>query len=73
LSCRTAALADPTWVDRLTAEDRRGLTPLFWAHVAPYHPPGPSARDEAALLLAGLGPDVTVNLADWADLAEVTR
>jgi hypothetical protein len=37
------------------------------------HPPGPSARNEAALLLAGLGPDVTVNLADWADLAEVTR
>jgi hypothetical protein len=37
------------------------------------HPPGPSARDEAALLLACLGPDVTVNLADWADLAEVTR
>jgi hypothetical protein len=22
--------------DRLTAEDKRGLTPLFWAHVAPY-------------------------------------
>jgi TnpA family transposase len=29
-------LADPAWADRLTAEDRRGLTPLFWAHVAPY-------------------------------------
>ena len=29
-------LADQTWADRLTAEDRRGLTPLFWAHVAPY-------------------------------------
>jgi TnpA family transposase len=29
-------LADPMWADRLTAEDRRGLTPLFWAHVAPY-------------------------------------
>jgi TnpA family transposase len=29
-------LADQTWVDRMTAEDRRGLTPLFWAHVAPY-------------------------------------
>ena len=22
--------------DRLTAEDRRGPTPLFWAHVTPY-------------------------------------
>jgi TnpA family transposase len=29
-------LADDRWADRLTAEDRRGLTPLFWAHVAPY-------------------------------------
>ena len=29
-------LADQAWADRLTAEDRRGLTPLFWAHVAPY-------------------------------------
>ena len=37
------------------------------------HPPGQSARAEAARLLAGLGPEVTVDLADWADLAEVTR
>jgi Tn3 transposase DDE domain len=29
-------LADPDWDDVLTAEDRRGLTPLFWAHVRPY-------------------------------------
>ena len=29
-------LADQAWADRLTAEDRRGLTPLFWAHIAPY-------------------------------------
>ncbi len=29
-------LADQAWAGRLTAEDRRGLTPLFWAHVAPY-------------------------------------
>ena len=29
-------LADEAWADRLTAEDRRALTPLFWAHVAPY-------------------------------------
>jgi TnpA family transposase len=29
-------LADQAWADRLTAEDRRGLTPLFWVHVAPY-------------------------------------
>jgi TnpA family transposase len=29
-------VANQTRADRLTAEDRRGLTPLFWAHVAPY-------------------------------------
>lgn len=37
------------------------------------HPPGEAARAEAAALLAGLGPDVTVDLADWAELAQVTR
>ena len=36
-------------------------------------PPGESARAEAGRLLAGLGPDVTVNLAAYAELAEVTR
>jgi TnpA family transposase len=29
-------LADPAWSARLTAEDRRGLSPLFWSHVNPY-------------------------------------
>ncbi len=29
-------LAEPGWDDALTVEDRRGLTPLFWTHVAPY-------------------------------------
>ena len=29
-------LADDDWTDTLTPEDRRGLTPLFWTHVAPY-------------------------------------
>ncbi|MFJ8746857.1 Tn3 family transposase [Embleya sp. NPDC127516] len=29
-------LAEPEWADRLTDEDRRGLTPLFWSHVMPY-------------------------------------
>lgn len=29
-------LAEDAWVDMLTAEDRRGLTPLFWQHVLPY-------------------------------------
>ena len=29
-------LAENAWADTLTAEDRRGLTPLFWQHVLPY-------------------------------------
>jgi len=29
-------LAEPEWQGVLTAEDRRGLTALFWAHVRPY-------------------------------------
>lgn len=29
-------LADPEWDGVLTAEDERGLTPLFWSHVLPY-------------------------------------
>ncbi|MGH3407372.1 MAG: hypothetical protein ACRDRJ_33455 [Streptosporangiaceae bacterium] len=37
------------------------------------HPPGTAARAEAGKLLAGLGPDVTVDLADWAELAEVAQ
>ena len=40
------------------------------------HPPGEPARAEAARLLAGLGPDVVVDLAAYAELAglaEVTR
>ncbi|MDN5918727.1 MAG: transposase, partial [Pseudonocardia sp.] len=29
-------LADPDWADTLSEADRRGLTPLFWAHLLPY-------------------------------------
>ncbi|MFF3671000.1 Tn3 family transposase [Microtetraspora malaysiensis] len=29
-------LADDEWAGALTDADRRGLTPLFWTHVAPY-------------------------------------
>ncbi|MEU0720716.1 Tn3 family transposase [Streptomyces lavendulocolor] len=29
-------LADPEWAGRLTDEDRRALTPLFWMHIQPY-------------------------------------
>lgn len=29
-------LEDPEWAGRLTTEDRRALSPLFWSHVNPY-------------------------------------
>jgi hypothetical protein len=29
-------LNDPSWAARLTDEDRRALSPLFWTHVNPY-------------------------------------
>ena len=29
-------LAEEGWAAQLTDADRRGLTPLFWTHVAPY-------------------------------------
>ena len=29
-------LAEPTWTSRLTDDDRRGLTPLFWSNINPY-------------------------------------
>ena len=29
-------LSDPEWSERLTPEDRRALSPLFWSHVNPY-------------------------------------
>jgi hypothetical protein len=28
-------LAQPSWVDTLTVEDKRGLTPLIWARISP--------------------------------------
>jgi hypothetical protein len=28
-----AVLRDPQWAGKLTAEDRHGLSPLFWSHV----------------------------------------
>ena len=29
-------LAEPAWANKLTAEDRRGLSALFWSHINPY-------------------------------------
>ena len=31
-----AVLRDPAWAGKLTEEDRRALSPLFWSHVNPY-------------------------------------
>jgi TnpA family transposase len=31
-----AVLRDPAWAVRLTPEDRRALSPLFWTHINPY-------------------------------------
>jgi TnpA family transposase len=28
-------LSEPEWADRLSEDDRRGLTPLFWSHINP--------------------------------------
>jgi hypothetical protein len=28
-------LTDPAWAARMTDDDRRGLTPLFWSHINP--------------------------------------
>jgi TnpA family transposase len=45
-------LADEEWTEVLTAEDRRGLTPLFWSHVLPY---GEVKLDMASRLVLGAG------------------
>ena len=31
-----SVLDSPRWVERLTEEDRRALTPLLWGHINPY-------------------------------------
>lgn len=42
-----AILADPTWMQRLTADDFRALSPLVYTHINPY---GTFALDMAARL-----------------------
>ncbi len=29
-------LGEPIWLERMGANERRGMTPLFWGHVNPY-------------------------------------
>jgi hypothetical protein len=48
-------LSEPTWASRLTDEDRRGPTALFWSNVNPY---GTFRLDMDARL--DLGPAVAV-------------
>ena len=40
-------LAEKAWENRLTDEDLRGLTPLFYGHINPYGAPG-GARGESS-------------------------
>jgi hypothetical protein len=49
-----AIIADPDWEDALTAEDERGLTPLFWSHVLPY---GEVKLNMSSRLALGTAPD----------------
>jgi hypothetical protein len=46
---------DREWADRLTVDDRRALSPLFWTHVNPY---GKFSLDMDNRL--DLGPELTV-------------
>jgi TnpA family transposase len=46
-------LADDAWADRLTAEDKRGLTPLFWDARACLQAPGYHLRGELFDVMAG--------------------
>ena len=77
-------LADQAWADRLTAEDRRGLTPLFWAHVAPYGevrldmgrrlpPAAPPRRPAGGPVTAGPGPARTPARRKARQLAKYLR
>jgi hypothetical protein len=47
-------LADTDWEGALTAQDERGLTPLFWSHVLPY---GEVKLNMSSRLALGTAPD----------------
>ena len=50
-------LADPEWSDRLTDEDRRALTPLFWMHIRPYGEVRLNMTSRLALSASGTSPE----------------
>jgi hypothetical protein len=45
-------LGEPTWLERMGANERRALTPLFWGHVRLE----PQPRDRRRLALTGWRP-----------------
>jgi hypothetical protein len=47
-------IADPDWEDALTAEDERGLTPLFWSHILAY---GEVKLNMSSRFAVGTAPD----------------
>ena len=66
-------LNEPEWAGRLTEEDRRALTPLFWTHVKPLRQPlladaevGPVAGGRKGVIHAAtLAPDRERRVAPW--------
>jgi len=54
-------LQEPEWADRLSDEDRRGLTPLFWSNVNPY---GTFRLDMDRRLDLNRGPDAPITMPD---------
>lgn len=55
-------LSDPMWTDRLTAEDKRALTPLLHAHINPYglFPLDLTQRLGIKVFISGTADDVRV-------------
>lgn len=60
------------WASRLTEEDRRGLTPLFWTHVNPASSASTSTPTWTSIPEATGRPDVVAALADAASKGDET-
>lgn len=54
-------LQEPEGADRLSDEDRRGLTPLFWSNVNPY---GTFRLDMDRRMDLNRGPDAPITILD---------
>jgi Tn3 transposase DDE domain-containing protein len=55
-------LSESAWADRMTAEDKRGLTPLVWGHVNPYGLFRLDMNTRLAIETAGGGGKLTATL-----------